>query len=326
MVDYTHEFPELADPLGEALYHIRLDGSLYAFSELTAPWGVEMPISQGKMMFHIVTQGQCWIVAESEVPLLLKPGSLVLLPRGRGHRLVDNLNAEVKSFFDLPVQRLSERYESLHYGGGGEMTRLICCVMSFDQVAGQQLVTQLPEVMHIESLDDDADIWLKHSLQFMAREARNPRSGGQTIMANLADILVIQAIRGWMKSAPEANTGWLAALRDRYIGRSLAAIHRQPEYPWSVELLAREIGLSRSAFSARFSALVGESVMKYVTRWRMLLARNRLIHETISVGELADQLGYQSEAAFSRAFKRTLGVSPGAARESNNHQQPLAIK
>lgn len=314
MVNYERDFPALADPLGETLYQLRLNGSLYALSELTAPWGIDMPALPGKMMFHIVTSGSCWLQTEGEAPIELQQGSLVLLPQGRGHFLLDSPGAATQPFFDLPVQQINERFETLNYGGSGKLTKLTCCVVNFDHTAGQQLISQLPEVLHINSLDTDVDGWLEQSLRFLAREAREQRPGGQTIMANLADILVIQAIRTWIDTAPEADSGWLAALRDKHIGNALVAIHRAPELSWSVELLAKKVGLSRSGFSARFTTLVGESVMQYVTRWRMLLARGKLLEGNITLGELSEQLGYQSEAAFSRAFKRTMGVSPGSIK------------
>ena len=318
MVDYEREFPALADPLGETLYQLRLNGSLYALSELRAPWGIEMPALPGKMMFHIVTSGSCWLKTADGPPVELHQGSLVLLPQGRGHLLLDRPGATAENFFDLPVQQINERFEVLSYGGEGNLTQLTCCVVNFDHVAGAQLIGQLPEILHINSLDTDVDGWLEQSLRFLAREAREQRPGGQTIMANLADILVIQAIRTWIDTAPEAKRGWLEALRDRQIGNALVAIHRQPEENWSIELLAKEVGMSRSGFSARFSALVGEPVMQYITRWRMLLARGRLLEERVTLGELAEQLGYKSEAAFSRAFKRIMGVSPGSIRQSKN--------
>ncbi len=314
MVDYERDFPSLADPLGETLYQLRLDGSLYALSQLSAPWGIDMPALPGKMMFHIVTSGSCWLQIQGEPPVELQQGSLVLLPKGRGHLLLDSPAAETQPFFDLPVQQINERFETLTYGGNGKITRLTCCVIDFDHTTGHQLISQLPEVLHINSLDNEVDGWLEQSLRFLAREAREQRPGGQTIMANLADILVIQAIRNWIDIAPEANNGWLSALRDKHIGNALVAIHRNPEQNWSVELLAKKVGLSRSGFSARFTALVGESVMQYVTRWRMLLARSKLLEGQITLAELSEQLGYQSEAAFSRAFKRTVGVSPGAVK------------
>lgn len=145
-------------------------------------------------------------------------------------------------------------------------------------------------------------------------EARELRPGGETVITRLADILVIQAIRSWIERDPAAQTGWLGALQDRQIGRAIAAIHREPARPWTVSTLAAEVGMSRSAFAARFTQLVGEPVMHYLARWRMHVAMNWLREETFGVGEMASRLGYRSEAAFSRAFKRFIGVSPGAAR------------
>ncbi len=312
MVDYERKFPSLADPLGETLYELRLGGSLYALSELRAPWGIDMPALPGKMMFHIVTAGSCWLQTAEGSAFELHQGSLVLLPQGRGHKILDCPNAKTEPFFDLPVQQINERFETLTYGGAGKLTKLTCCVVDFDHTAGRQLIDHLPEMLHINSLDTNVDGWLEHSLRFLAREAREQRPGGQTIMANLADILVIQAIRTWLETSPEANKGWLAALRDKHVGNALVAIHREPAKNWSVALLAKNVGMSRSGFSARFTALVGEPVMQYLTRWRMLLARSKLLEGKITLGELSDQLGYQSEAAFSRAFKRIMGVSPGS--------------
>lgn len=314
MVDYDREFPDLADPLGETLYQLRLDGSLYALSELRAPWGIYMPELPGKMMFHIVTAGSCWLKNGDDSYTELNQGSLVLLPQGRGHLVLDKPESKAENFFDLPVKKVNDRFETLHYGGNGTLTKLTCCVINFDPVAGAQLINQLPEVLHVNSLNTDVEGWLEQTLRFLARESREQRPGGQTIMANLADILVIQAIRTWLDTAPEAKNGWLAALRDKPIGNALVAIHRNPEKDWTVELLAKEVGLSRSGFSARFSMLVGEPVMQYTARWRMLLARGRLLESRVTLAELADQLGYKSEAAFARAFKRIIGVSPGSIR------------
>jgi AraC-like DNA-binding protein len=158
--------------------------------------------------------------------------------------------------------------------------------------------------------------WIASTLRFMAAEAREPRLGGETVITRLADILVIQAIRSWIEQDPAAQTGWLGALRDPQIGRAISLIHRDPARSWTVASLADEVAMSRSAFAARFTELVGEPPMHYVTRWRMHAAVTWLQEENATLGELALRLGYQSEAAFSRAFKRFMGVSPGAVRRS----------
>ena len=140
-------------------------------------------------------------------------------------------------------------------------------------MAGQQLIAQLPKVLQIDTWGDEEGSWLQSTLRFIAREARALRPGGETVITHLADILIIQAIRTWIDSAPEANQGWLAALRDAHAGKALAAIHREPAKDWTVASLAKEVGMSRSGFSARFTSLVGESAMRYLTMWRMQLAR-----------------------------------------------------
>jgi AraC-like DNA-binding protein len=310
------EIPAFTDPLGETLHLLRLNGSLYCRSELTAPWGIDLPAFDGCMMFHVVTSGHCWLEVDGEEPQLLQQGSLTLLPHGNGHVIRSSSTAETKPLFDIPVEQISDRYEIMRYGGDGDLTHLTCGVVSFDHVAGKQLIAQLPKVMQIDTWNDDEGSWLQNTLRFIAHEARELRPGGETVITHLADILIIQAIRTWIDSAPEADQGWLAALRDKHIGMALAAIHREPEKGWTVASLAKEAGLSRSGFSARFSKLVGESAKRYLTQWRMQLARVQLRETSDSLAVFADRFGYQSEAAFSRAFKRMFGVSPGSIRDT----------
>jgi AraC-like DNA-binding protein len=162
-------------------------------------------------------------------------------------------------------------------------------------------------------------------LRLIASEAAELRPGGEAVITRLGDILVIQAIRAWMESDPAARTGWLGALQDPQIGRAISHVHRDPARNWTVASLAQELAMSRSAFAARFTELVGEPVMSYVARWRMQVAVAALKDEGATVGQLADRLGYRSEAAFSRAFKRVIGVSPGAIRKGAGEQDRSLI-
>ena len=310
------DIPPFTDPLGETLHLLRLTGTLYCRSELTAPWGIDLPPFEGCMMFHVVTAGHCWLEVEGDEPRLLQQGSLALVPHGNGHCIRSNPSDEVVPLFDIPVEQVSDRYEIMRYGGAGKLTHLTCGVVRFDHVAGQQLIALLPRVLQIDTWADDEGSWLQSTLRFIAREARELRPGGETVITHLADILIIQAIRSWIDSAPEADRGWLAALRDDHVGRALAAIHREPGKDWTVTLLAKEVGMSRSGFSARFTNLVGESAMRYLTHWRMQLARAQLQETSDSLSVLADRLGYQSEAAFCRAFKRVFGAPPGSVRRT----------
>ena len=177
-----------------------------------------------------------------------------------------------------------------------------------DRQRGEQLIAQLPKVLQIDAWDEEDDSWLQSTLRFIAREARELRPGGETVITHLADILIIQALRTWIDSAPEARQGWIAALRDKHVGRALAAIHRAPEKNWSVESLAREVGMSRSGFSARFTQLVGESAKRYLTQWRMQLARAQLQETSDPLMVLADRLGYAMHYTSSSAIMREIAA------------------
>jgi len=303
-------FPERSDPLGETLYSLRLNGLIYAQSELSAPWGVDMPAMEGKMMFHIVTQGECWLRFSNGDSVFLKPGEIALIPRGEGHRFSSELDIDCEPFFNIPVEMLSERFELVRYGGGGDETLLTCGVLSFDHAAGQKLIKQLPQIIHIKHGSVELPSQLQALIQLMADEVTNLNAGGETVVSNLADIIVIKAIRHWIEHDPKAAKGWLGALKDPKIGKALTAIHTHPEHTWTVDRLAEQAGMSRSSFSARFTDVIGTSVKQYVTEWRMGLARMRIMQSPVSLIELSEELGYQSEAAFSRAYKRVFGEPP----------------
>ena len=316
--------PPAADPLAEALHLLRLTGTLFCRSELTAPWGIDLPPIEGCMMFHLVTSGRCWLKIDGDEPQLLQQGSLALVPRDVGHRLLSDLTAHAEPLFDIPVERLSERYEILRHGGGGELAQVICVVVRYDRLAAEHLIALLPNVIQIHSWDADESNWLQSTLRFIAREAKELRPGGETVITRLADVLVVQMIRSWIDTAPEADKSWLSALRDGQVGQALIAIHREPGREWTVESLAHEAGMSRSAFSARFTRLVGETALRYVTQWRMRLARIHLRETSEPLSVVAERVGYESEAAFSRAFKRAFGVPPGSVRRVDTPSQMLA--
>ncbi|WP_340677042.1 AraC family transcriptional regulator [Paraglaciecola sp.] len=316
-----HPVPEHSDYLGEALHLLKLSGTFYCQSELSAPWGVELPPFADCLMIHIVTAGYFWLRVDGQAPMRIQQGNLVLMPQGRGHKMSSDEYQSTMPLFDIPVERISERYEIMRHGNGGELCRSTCCVARFDHVAGQELIKHLPAVMVINTWEEEEGSWLQSTLRYMAREAQQLKPGGETVITHLADILIIQAIRAWINSAPQADSGWLAALRDKQIGHALATIHRNPQRDWSIEILANTVGMSRSGFSARFTELVGEPAMRYLTRWRMQVARLRLKNSSEPLIVLAESLGYQSEAAFSRAFKRVFGVSPGSVRKADTGEE-----
>jgi len=306
------------DPLGDALYLLRMSGTFYSRCEFTAPWALVLPAMPGFLMFHVVTSGRCWLEVEGAEHHLLQPGDLALVPHGEGHRLASEPGVPGPRLFDLPREYASERYELLRQGGGGAAVSLVCGAVHFDHPAAHHLVSVLPRVISVEAASSPQMEWVQSTLRFMAAEAKEMRPGGETVITRLADILVIQAIRAWIERDPAAQTGWLGALRDQQVGRAMTLIHRDPAHAWTVASLANEVAMSRSAFAARFTALVGEAPMHYLARWRMHVALTWLKEDAATLGELARRLGYQSEAAFSRAFKRFIGVSPGAVRRSGD--------
>ena len=301
------------DPLAEALHHLRMSGVFYCHSELTAPWGVAVPAMPGCLWFHVVTAGECRLEADGVEPQVLRPGDVALVPHGEGHRLRSDPGTIAPNVLDLPHVFSNERYAVLRHGSGGAPTTIVCGAVQFDSPAARGVVDQLPRLLHITASPRTES--MQATLRIMAIEAHELRPGGEAVLTRLSDVLVVQAVRSWLETDPAARTGWLGALRDPQIGRAVAAVHRDAARAWTVASLAAEVPMSRSAFAARFTALVGEPALAYVTRWRMHLALDRLRADT-PVADVAGRLGYRSEAAFSRAFKRVTGTSPGAARRA----------
>lgn len=302
------------DPLGESLQLLRMSATLYSRCYFTAPWGLELPSFQGMLMFHVVTVGSCWLEVDGAEPRLLRQGDFVLLPRGTGHTLLSDPEATAIPLFDMAREYLSERYEIIRHAGGGAPAELVCGTMQIDNPGAAQLLELLPPAMGAEVSKPAHKEWLQSTLRLMAEEACDAKIGREALLARLADVVVVHAIRSWIENDPAAQTGWLSALRDKQIGRAIALIHGDPSHPWTLASLAEEVAMSRSAFATRFAELVGTPVMQYVTQWRMQVAMNLLKADDARVADVAARLGYQSEAAFSRAFKRFAGMSPGAVR------------
>lgn len=304
------------DPLADALQYLRMGGVFYCPSELTSPWGLELPPMDNALLFHAVTSGDALLMLpSSDDPIELRQGDFVLMPHGTGHCLASDNKAPTPSIYDLPHDEITEQYAILRHGAGGDKATLTCGAVSFGHPAAKTLISLLPEVVHLRAPGPELD-WLAGTLGLLAAETASVRPGSEAVVTRLCDILVIQAVRTWIATDSGATTGWLGALQDPKIGRALALIHRSPGSEFTVAGLASEVAMSRSAFSAEFTDLVGESVMQYITRWRMMVAFDLLSRQRESVTSVACQLGYQSEASFSRAFKRVVGMSPGAVRRS----------
>lgn len=305
--------PPSSDPLGQALQLLRLSGTLYCDAWLSDPWGIEIPPLSGVMNVDLVTEGSCWIELEGQQPQKLTRGSLVLLPHGRRHVLRGRPGDAVTRLEHIPVRKSGERHEHMVFGGNGRTTRISYFGVRYDARLADRLVRVLPPLLHLET-GNAAQHWLQGTVRLIEQEAREQHAGHDIIITRLADILVIQAIRGWLETLRGEERGWIAALHDRKVGKALSLMHRQPAHDWRIDTLARMIGMSRSAFAARFTEMVGESVMQYLTTLRMQLAYHDLRETNDTLASIAERAGYASEPTFHRAFKREIGLSPGAAR------------
>lgn len=312
--------PPSRDPLAEALHSLRMSGLFYCRCELSEPWGLSVPAMPGSLWFHIVTSGHASLEVDDAGTQAVRPGDLALVPHGRGHALRSEPDAAASSVVDLPHDFVSDRYAILRHGGGGDTASLICGAVRFEHPAAHDLISQLPDLIHLEQTSPVHTDWMRSTLSLIAAETAAVRPGGETVTTRLADIIVIHAIRSWIEDG--AQPGWLGAVRDPCIGPAITLIQRDPARQWTVAALAREVAMSRSAFSARFSRLVAEPPMAYVSRWRMYTAISQLRNEERTVSQLAAQLGYHSDAAFSRAFKRVIGIPPSEVKRGDAYISP----
>jgi AraC-like DNA-binding protein len=214
----------------------------------------------------------------------------------------------------------------MRFGGGGDRTQIAYSAMQVDAPLTARLIEELPDLIRVDAWDDSEAGAFQTVLRMLAREAEGVQPGGEAVMTRLADVLVIQVLRWWLRGTDMAATGWLAALRDPHVGRALSRMHARPDRDWTLVELARQANMSRSAFAERFTMLVGEPPMHYLAAWRMQQAHSELTRTTDSIASISSRVGYSSEAAFSRAFKRHHGATPGAVRRTNPTVTPEIVR
>lgn len=307
------------DVLADVLHFTHLRGSLYCQAKMVAPWGLRIS-SRENATFHIVTEGDCWLRIDDGEPVLLHNGDLVILPHGHNHSLFDHPQSHVTYLEDLTARYPPEKDGTFQTEGTGPLTTLICGGLEFEDRPTNPLFGLLPPVIHIPG-DQHPVPWLQMTLELVKTEASLNQQGAETIITRLSEILFVQAVRIHLHSTGEAEPGWLGALRDPQIGLALALIHQHPDNPWTVVSLASRAGMSRSAFAAKFTALVGESVIHYITRWRLNKAAHYLRTGDRKLEEIALLVGYDSQVSLSKAFKRYMGASPGAYRRAAQASQ-----
>jgi len=313
------------DVLTDVLESIRVRSLVSGRFEFTAPWALR--IDSGRPGFLVVTRGTCWLEADDAVPVQLAGGAFVLLPRAPGYVIRDSRRTRPVSASELKKtcthHRGCQPGGVFQYGGGGALTTLVGGSFEAETGIGNPLLASLPSIIHVRSDQGTPVQWLESTLQFMSSEMASGQPGAATVVSRLADILFVQAVRAHLAQSPE-RAGWLRALVDPQIGQALGAIHEQPGAPWTVESLAASVGMSRSAFAARFAQLVGEPPLTYLTRWRMTRASRLLLSGSTSIGRIASEVGYDAEAAFSKAFRRWNGRAPGTYRRQPPLEAPPA--
>lgn len=304
---------EQQDPLTDALYQVRMSGAFYSWTEASGEGSLAMPQVPATLTFHVVARGTAYLEVDGQEPIELRAGQMALVPRGIGHRVSTAPGAVLLGDAEkLPQTMVGDHFSILKVGPTDVEPHLalLCGVVAFDSPGAQQVLDVLPPVVRVDSADRPVMAAL---VPLLSSEVVDPRPGGEAVATRLADVLVVETVRAWLAGDPEARTGWIAALRDPQIGVALAAVHRDPGRAWTLGDLATTASMSRSAFAARFTAVVGVPAMRYVAQWRMRAARHRLSAGD-TVASVALAFGYGSEAAFSRAFSRTTGETPGRLR------------
>lgn len=323
------------DALSEILRVVRLVGAIFIQARFTAPWCYQSPRAdtvapllepgaERVVIFHLVTEGTCFVELDNQPPTRIAAGDVVVFPRGDAHRM--SSEPDLTPARGSPLQEvLSRRPRLLAYGGGGPTTRIICGYLACDARLAHMLLGGLPALVCVNLRGSNAGAWLETSIRYALNEARSPRPGGEGVLAKLAEVLFIEVLRLYMNDRRDDRTGWLAGLTDPIVGAALNALHKHPAHAWSLDELATAAATSRSVLAERFHALVGTTPMQYLTQWRMLLAANLLRRSNATLARIAEDVGYQTDTAFSRAFHREFGVPPATWRRRQSvREQPVS--
>jgi AraC-like DNA-binding protein len=314
------------DVLSDALRVIRLRGAFFLNAEFGEPWCVVAPAGadlarrhaaagERVAVSHLIIEGGCWINAEGGEMISLEPGDVVVLPHGDAHHIGSGRNRAPMGqgdavHLELPALRRAR------YGGDGPGTSVICGWFSYEGHLANAVIAAWPRGVRTNVRRRPAGQWLENAARHAVAEAAAERAGSEALANTVAELLFLEALRGYIDSMPGQPAGWLAGLRDPLVARSLALMHGRPSHPWTIASLAREVNSSRTVLAERFATMVGLPPMQYLTRWRVVLAAHLLRGGEANLGRIAESVGYESEAAFSRAFKRQFGAPPGAWRRA----------
>jgi AraC-like DNA-binding protein len=315
------------DPLSDVLRAAQLTGGVFLQAEFSAPWCVAINVTTEfcapflgptahLIPYHYVVEGELHTVVEGGEPHRIGSGELILFPGNKGHLLGSDLALPPVRAADIIVPSCRGELASIHHGGGGRPTTMICGFLGCDTAQSNSVLATLPAAMILKVEETGPAEWIRSTFQYAAQEVASGRPGSATVLAKLSELLFVEAVRRYIEDLPADQTGWLAGLRDPMIARALALMHGDITRDWSVEELGRETGMSRSALADRFSRLIGMAPMHYLTHWRMQTAAQKLRSTNATLAQVGALVGYESEAAFSRAFKKAFGSSPATWRRA----------
>jgi AraC-like DNA-binding protein len=298
------------DVLSDVLVAMRTGRPSAARSASHAPWGVRFHRSKAAGC-HVVLSGSCWLLSPQSEPLALGVGDVLFTPHGDGYALVDRPGSPIIDF--LPEADETAPLDEMHIDGAGPVTELLCAYYMFDPTRPHPLLADLPTIIHIPTRVGQHPS-LRSAVELLGNELRDPRAGTEAALPALIDMLLLYVLRAWLDEQPGDTVGWANALRDPAITTTLRQIHRHPDKPWTVADLAAQAGLSRAAFAKRFTTIVGQTPLAYLTWWRMTTAARLLRESDAPLRTIAARCGYGSEYAFAKAFKRAYEMAPGQYR------------
>ncbi|PTL79865.1 AraC family transcriptional regulator [Vitiosangium sp. GDMCC 1.1324] len=300
------------DVLADTLSSIRLRSMINGRMEMSAPWGMRVD-ARTVGMFYVVSRGSCVLELQGKQHMLAA-GDFVFILGGVPYALKDSPRTRPVAASEIYANRGGRCGGVIRYGGAGAPTTIVCGRFVFEGTTLSPLVASLPPILHVKGDGGIATRWLESTMQFVASEMEAEQPGYETVANRLGDVLLVQALRTYVASLPVEQGGWLRALVDPQLGVVLQRIHERPQEPWTVESLARTAGMSRSVFAARFKSLVGEGPLTYLTRWRMHKAMQLMTEGAESASAIAQAVGYETDSAFVKAFKRHVGETPGSFR------------
>jgi AraC-like DNA-binding protein len=316
-----------ADALSDVLRAVKLTGAVFFTVDVSPPWSapvpsadtlkpIIMPSAQHLISYHLVTEGGCWAIPPQGGPVRLEVGDVIVFPGGDPHVMCSDPQAPRGSAFDVrEIPRpLQWPYHIVGRRDGPSRLGLICGFLGCDVRPFNPLLATLPRVMVVSDRSGIKDGWLSQFMRLAVAESTDKRAGGESVLGRLSELMFVEAVRRHLESLPGEQTGWLAGLRDRFVGRALTLMHSKPAHAWTLDELAREVGLSRSSLAERFMHFVGQPPMHYLTHWRMQIAAGLLSTGAASIATIAEDVGYESEAAFNRAFKKLVGAPPATWR------------